>query len=1031
MVSRLLTGALLLGLTRFLAPEAAQAASKIAVAALGDAAPGGGVFVGPSFVSEPSAAGAGWVAFRTLVTDDPSPEVIVANNFVTRDRVVVARIGQTVSDTVGRIKQFLGRPTINANGDVAFVATTTPPDDAPPPGPLDPLPAGVFLWNRSQSRLTVIAAPGLDTGFGLLDLTTTLNVLSTESGIDVAERTPALNDAGDVAFVSATLDGARQGGAIFFAPAGGALAPVVKLGDEFQGGRFAILGPPALNNRRTMAFRGFLEGALSLDGVFVVSGGATTLLIRDDPDADVVTVPTVSGEPVDGDLFEFGDVVALNDAGDVLCTVSELYDAADFGAFDGSPGVILIRAGGNPVLVGFPGQRVDLLGGRVSTIALSPDEGSRTAPPAFTPDGRVVFFAEVNDGSSQAILRVDPDTATIRPLVRLGGARADATPLGGVYRSASSGPALDGAGNLAFSARIDTSSTSEGLIWVPVDGGPAAADGIAIGDAVPAPGQGFVGGPAFFPPTLNDAGDVVFKSFVARGPALGIFRWRAGALDAVVRVGDPAPLDGAPPFVNLVGEPSLNEAGDVAFIGTAKGLGNGAFVTRDGVLRKVAMPADDLIPPDPDRPGAFIKSVAASPSLSDSGEVVFRGVVQYESRFGILFPDERENCVFLADASGIRIIAAEGQESGAGARRFASFRDPTIRGRSVLFRAPLQGGQAGLFLRDDAGVRAIAVEGEAVSGMTLETLQGKGFADTAGDVFFKIKLAGDRGAVMQRSALGFAPLLETGQRGPEGGRVRSLGRLGVSSNGHVALRVGFDTLSGGVPGVFLVRDGDVRSYLRIAENGPAGLDGRITSVSQSIAVNSTGRMALLGTIGGGKARSAVLLAAPAALRVRQLAVRRGPGSLLSDRAPKPRDRVRVSAVLEPGLLPEPKGAGTGPVRRKQVTVSIADQRGRLWSGTLAAADTQLRGKTLTRKRSARASQIQGLKVKFTRRKGVRVAVRSKPFDLTFSAQGLRRFDDTGAVILEPPLSVRIDLGEDGASVVVPCTPKPRRFTCGG
>lgn len=1026
MVIRFLTGALLLGLTHLLVPDSALPASKIAVAALGDPAPGGGVFVGPSFVSEPSAAGNGWVAFRTLVTDDPTPEVIVANNFVTRDRVVVARIGQTVSATVGRIKQFLGRPTINANGDVAFVATTTPPDDAPPLGPLDPLPAGVFLWSRSQNRLEVIAAPGFDTGFGVLDLTTTVNLASTESGIDVAERTPALNDAGDVAFVSATLDGTRPGGAIFFAPAGGTLTALVKLGDDFQGGRFTILGPPALNNRRTLAFRGFLEGAVQLDGVFTFSGGLTTLLLRDG-----TAPPTLTAELVDGELFEFGDVVSLNDAGDVLCTAGELYDAEDLGSLDGSPGVILIRAGGSPVLLAFPGQRVELLGGTISTIALSPDEGSRTAPPTFTPDGKVIVFAQVNDGSSQAILRIDPDAATIRPLVRLGGQRADATPLGGVYRSASSGPAVDAAGNLAFSARIDTSSTSEGLIWVPAGGGTSGADGIAIGDAVPAPGEGFVGGPAFFPPTLNDAGDVVFKSFVARGPALGLFRWRSGVLDAVVRVGDPAPGAETRPFTNLVGEPSLNAAGDVAFVGTVSGLGNGVFATRDGVLRKIAIGDDDLVPADPDRPGAFIKSVAASPSLSDSGEVVFRGVVQYESRFGFLFPDERENCVFLADASGIRVIAAEGQDSGAAARRFAGFRDPTIRGRAVLFRAPLQGGQTGLFVRDDAGVRPIAVEGDDIAGLTLETLQGKGFADTTGDVFFKIKLAGDRGAVMQRSALGFASLVETGQRGPEGGRIRSLGRLGVSGNGHVALRIGFDALSGGVPGVFLVRDGDVRSYLRIGENGPATVGGRITSVSQSVAVNATDRMALLGTIGGGEARSAVLLAAPAALRVRQLAVKRGPGSLETNSTPRPRDRVRISAVVDPGLLPTSSGEGATQLRRKQVTVSIADQRGRLWSGTVPAADTQLRGRTLARKRSAGASQIAGLKVRFTRRDGIRVEVRSKPFDLTFSAQGLRRFDDTGAVVLEPPLSVRVDVGEDGASAVLPCTPKPRRFTCGG
>src|SRR5262244_2053501 len=45
----------------------AGAASKMTVAYLGQAVPGGGVFAGPSFVGEPSAAGNGWFAFRALV----------------------------------------------------------------------------------------------------------------------------------------------------------------------------------------------------------------------------------------------------------------------------------------------------------------------------------------------------------------------------------------------------------------------------------------------------------------------------------------------------------------------------------------------------------------------------------------------------------------------------------------------------------------------------------------------------------------------------------------------------------------------------------------------------------------------------------------------------------------------------------------------------------------------------------------------------------------------------------------------------
>src|SRR5262249_52538086 len=272
---------------------------------------------------------------------------------------IVASIGQTaVDENIGTFRQFLGRPTINTRGDVAFAAEIKLPANAPPPDPTKPLPptpAGVFLW--SQGKLSAVAAPGLDTGLGILDLTTPIDLLTLETGIDIAERTPALNDNGDVAFVAATLDGTTSRGAIFLRRAGQGVTPVLTLGSPYERGSFQILGPPAMNNAGTLAFRGFVDGPSSLDGIFKLEGGAVSLLIRDGVIPATLPVPFT----IDA-IQEFGAVVAMNDAGDIVCTGGPLFDNSDDSnlASNGSPGVILLRAGVPPLVLGFPGLRVDL-----------------------------------------------------------------------------------------------------------------------------------------------------------------------------------------------------------------------------------------------------------------------------------------------------------------------------------------------------------------------------------------------------------------------------------------------------------------------------------------------------------------------------------------------------------------------------------------------------------------------------------------------------------------------------------------------
>lgn len=1016
-------------------PGAALAASKIAIAAMGDAAPGGGVFAGPSFTGTPSAAGDGWIAFRALVAEGNTTEQIVATNLRTRERRVVANLGQTVSAQVGRLKQFLGRPTINARGEVAFAAVITPPDDVKV-DPLGPVPAGIFLSTGGPNwRLEVIAEPGLDTGFGTLDLTVPVNVLA-EGGTDIPERTPALNDAGDVAFVASTLKTTTVDAAIFLRRAGQPLTHVAKLGDPFGDGAFDILGPPALNNTGGLAFRALASGGGLLDGIFKLENGALTLVASN----GIIPLRPSAPFPNDQQLFEFGDTVALNDAGDVLFTAGPLFDFSDDASTsdEGGPGVVVWRDGAT-YLVGFPGQPIAGRG-RITSIELGPDGGSILASPSFAADGQIVFFASLNGGSSEMLIRTGLLDEAPGTIVDLGGSTADATPIGGTYLSAASAPAVDATGTVVFFARIAGSPVSQAVIALPPD---RPAEAINIGDPAAGSSDGFFGGPPFSAPILNDADDIVFKSFVARGPALGIFRWRAGRLEAIARVGDIAPVKEGRAITNIVGDPSLNASGDVAFAATTVGVARGIYTVGSDGMRAVAVPGQPLDPPDPTRPDAFFRTLAPNPAISDTGAVVFRGTIEFDDEFDI-FRTVKEEVVLLADASGVRILAARGQDSGVGNRKFFKFRDPSVRGGPVVFRAPLGDDfeeSIGLFLADPSGTAPLAAKGEDIGGMIITALTGRAQLDAAGNVAFggKVRRTGtpEVSAILRRTPAGFTSIVETKQFGPQGGVFRSLGRPSASSAGNIAFRGTFEPFTGGAPGFFLSTAAGLSPLVRAGEGAATTIGGRITTLNQAGSLNGRDHLAFLAGVGGGSSRSAIFLAAPTTTGVQTLRIRRKLPSNDLDFTPK--DRIAVKATLIPATtLPNVEVSDTDGkqgrrarqrLRPQSINIAVGDVRGTLWAVSLPASSIDARGRVLVAKPGS-DQPIKGLRVRVAKDGTMRVKATSAALDFAFTGFG-RPFDDAGMAQLFPPFSVRVDVGSHGGAASVPCNPTTLSFRCGG
>jgi hypothetical protein len=141
----------------------------------------------------------------------------------------------------------------------------------------------------------------------------------------------------------------------------------------------------------------------------------------------------------------------------------------------------------------------------------------------------------------------------------------------------------------------------------------------------------------------------------------------------------------------------------------------------------------------------------------------------------------------------------------------------------------------------------------------------------------------------------------------------------------------------------------------------------------------------------------------------------------------------VNATLDPALgLPRPAPPKKAEkLTRRAVSVAVADMKGTLFSVNVPLASIEARGRALVLKGDAEErAQLKNLKVRSGRSGILKVAFKSAPFDLNFAA-GLRRLDDGGSVILEPPFTVRVDVGDEGGTVAIPCKASGRRFSCGG
>ncbi len=207
----------------------------------------------------------------------------------------------------------------------------------------------------------------------------------------------------------------------------------------------------------------------------------------------------------------------------------------------------------------------------------------------------------------------------------------------------------------------------------------------------------------FYPSAINERGEVAF--FVRLGDSGGIFVKREKGIELVAQQGRPGPVEGSKyiGFGNM--SPSINNKGDVAFVGFFDGekAARALFIKE---ADKEGPPKMILKGGDPIGETGTTFTGFNSPAINDRGDVAFIG-----------FYGGRTRGIFVKTEKGIQIIArAEDPVPGGGKdETFNNFASVTINDRGdVVFYGQIKRGAVGIFIKDANGLRQLIKRGDMI-----------------------------------------------------------------------------------------------------------------------------------------------------------------------------------------------------------------------------------------------------------------------------------------------------------------------------
>jgi hypothetical protein len=467
-----------------------------------------------------------------------------------------------------------------------------------------------------------------------------------------------INEIGQVAFIAfAQAEGRAAVGGVWSEGGGQGLRLVALDGRSapgIAGGIYTGLSEtfPLINDEGEVVFRARLVTAPGIttnnnSGIWIADAGQTpTLVLREGDNAPGAPAGAVFTDQTDvaGQRFS-----VFNNQGQVAMQTRLLIGP---GGVTGNTdfGIWRAESGGPTLMVGLEGQPA-------SGISPTRYYGNISATPSMNDLGQVTFMAPLKTtpsgttNSGSGIWMGDP--AVGMTLVARDGNMAPGA--GGATFATFTRPALNNAAEYAFtgSLTIGGSVTAENnsAVWVARDGNPLA---MLIREADHAPGTGpAVGFSTFDSLRINAAGHTAFRATLAGIPGAGESGvtplndsgvWSEGAgggRQLIVRENDQAPglPDGV--LLDLLGDPVINAAGQIAILCDLRGAGvtsanNSALWSQDedGVLRLVARDGDAIDVDD--GPGTDLRTVSIlafwpssggedgqRSSFNDSGQLVF------------------------------------------------------------------------------------------------------------------------------------------------------------------------------------------------------------------------------------------------------------------------------------------------------------------------------------------------------------------------------------------------------------------------
>jgi len=311
--------------------------------------------------------------------------------------------------------------------------------------------------------------------------------------------------------------------------------------------------------------------------------------------------------------------------------------------------------------------------------------------------GQVAFFATIVRGRANEGFFI-ASGARVDKLVVDG----DRVPGGGVFSGFGRHPvpALNGAGEVAFSAAIAGARAVEGIfVAAPLRVRPIALAGAAAPDI---PSGTFANVDA---PAINDRGDVAFLATVRRGRESleAVYLYSGGKTRKIVAQGDAAPAGGS--FAGF-GPPALNGKGLVVFGAVVEGRGvpGGLFVSNGGAIRMLLGAGDET--PD----GGIFAKLSERIAVNDAGTVAFNAILKGAPMPGAIYAiDDR-----------VRRIAGLGDAApGGGVFSHFSLWPSLSAAGAVVFVASIDGGAApvAVFVAGrDGAIAKVAGVGDALPG---------------------------------------------------------------------------------------------------------------------------------------------------------------------------------------------------------------------------------------------------------------------------------------------------------------------------